>query len=172
MLSPSFTCTGLCSRAVDFLTGDFFLGLLVALLAGWGAVVIQERSAAKRERTAQMRHETEATKARLMDHVTELVKWYQVNIRLLRQEPDDRSATDLNLAHSSFIAHAKLLGIEPELKEDAKALMELARSMSQLWPKNLKRASREAGLAKIYQDFAQVLDDVVAHVKSIGSADE
>lgn len=146
---------------------EFFAGLMIALLSGWGGIMISERWARKRERAAQRRERLEAKRSRLMDHLTELVKWYQVNVRLLRQDPKDRSTTELDLAHASFIAQVKLLSIEPKLKDDTEVLIQISRLMSQLWPAELAKSSRDTGLEKIYTDFAKTFDSLVKNIDEL-----
>jgi len=124
------SCGAICAYLINFVRSDVFAALVVALVSSWGAVMISERWARRRERDADDRRRRETHKSRLMDHVAELVKWYQVNVRILRQEPTNRDSSELNLAHASYLANVKMLSIEPALKGDADALKEIGRKMS------------------------------------------
>ena len=155
------------SRLSEFLQSDFFLGLFVALLSSWGAVVLGEKWATKRDQEALRREDVNVRQERMLAQITEIVKWYQVNVRILRQPPNMDVFSELNVAHASFIAHTKMLRSESGFEAEEQELRTMSRDFAKLWSDETKPESRARALAGISDRFGDILNRLIEKVNAI-----
>lgn len=145
--------------------------LLMGIFVGWGAVYLTERSSRKREEASEARQILMHRKDVLREQVADLVKAYQVNVRLLRMPASERPQFELHMAHAAFIAQIKLIGFEKALSDHAFAMKELSSAMSSLWPDDVSDDTRRANLSQIYSRFNNVLDEMVGVITSLTAQD-
>lgn len=101
--------------------------------------------------------------ALMLDRTANLVKAYQLYVRLLRRPHENWPEEALDNAHATFVAEVKILGFNSDLKKVSEELSKIARRMVNIRTDAKDEDKKRAALSKIYKDFDDQLQLILKH---------
>lgn len=134
-----------------YATTELMIAFIGGIAVGVFTTFISEYFSNKREHNAL-----------LMDRMANLVRTYQIYVRLLRK--DDLAAQEeaLDNAHATFLAEARILGFNKRFAAEAEAFQKLARKLVNIRQDCETRDQKRAALSKIYKEFDDTLVSAMA----------
>lgn len=103
-------------------------------------------------------------KALLLDHLANLVKSYQLYVRLLRRPPETWTEESMDRTHAEFIAEIKILNFSGDFDAEADALKNIGKRLFQVRT-DLEQDKQAPALHKIYVEFNEQVDAILARLK-------
>ncbi|MCT4554331.1 MAG: hypothetical protein N4A53_06560 [Pelagimonas sp.] len=132
--------------------------ILAVVGGGIISAYLTERWTRRRERNALF-----------VDHLAQLIRSYHGYVRALNQPHSRRSAHELDQAHASLYAEAKLLGLSELLSTESEEFLQLADDMFKVRRNEAEtKVEIEADLKPIFSRFGNTLDRVQEKLRRSG----